>query len=216
MIAEYIIKNRIAITVLSFVIAVAGIYSYSAMPRESAPDITIPYFFVSTDYPGVAPEDIENSITIPIEKKLKGLAKVKKISSSSTEGKSCVGIEFVTGTDIDEVLTRTKDRVDLARGEPPNDLEDPPEVTEINISELPILVLSLSGDCGLVRLKEIAEDLEDEIETIPGVLEAIVTGGLEREIRIEPISDKLAYYGISIVQLRNVITAENKNVSGGS
>jgi len=216
MIAEYVIKNRIAVAVLCFVIAVAGIYSYFAMPRESAPDITIPYVFVSTDYPGVAPEDIENSITIPIEKKLKGLAKVKKISSSSTEGKSSIVIEFVTGTDIDEVLTRTKDRVDLARGELPNDLEDPPEVTEINISELPILVLSLSGDCGLVRLKEIAEDLEDEIETIPGVLEAIVTGGLEREIRVEPISDKLAYYGLSIVQLRNVIAAENKNVSGGS
>ena len=216
MIAEYIIKNRIAVAVLCFVIAIAGVYAYSAMPRESAPDITIPYVFISTDYPGVAPEDIENSITIPIEKKLKGLAKVKKITSSSTEGLSSIVIEFVTGTDIDEVLPKTKDKVDQAQGDLPNDLQDPPEVTEINISELPILTLSLSGDCGLVRLKEMAEDLQDDMETIPGVLEVVVTGGLEREIRVEPLAEKLAYYGLSIVQLQNVIAAENKNVSGGS
>ncbi len=216
MIAEYIVKNRIAIAVLCLVIAVAGIYSYSAMPRESEPDITIPYVFVSTEYPGVAPEDIEKAITIPIEKKLKGLAKVKKITSSSTEGMSSIVIEFVTGTNIDDVLTKTKDKVDQAQGDLPSDLKDPPEVSEINLSELPILVLSLSGDCGLVRLKEIAEDLEDDIETIPGVLEAVITGGLEREIRVEPIAEKLAYYGLSIVQLQNVIAAENKNVSGGS
>jgi multidrug efflux pump subunit AcrB len=216
MIAEYIIKNRIAVAVLCFVIAIAGVYAYSAMPRESAPDITIPYVFVSTDYPGVAPEDIENSITIPIEKKLKGLAKVKKITSSSTEGLSSIVIEFVTGTNIDEVLPKTKDKVDQAQGDLPNDLQDPPEVTEINISELPILTLSLSGDCGLVRLKEMAEDLQDDMETIPGVLEVVVTGGLQREIRVEPLAEKLAYYGLSIVQLQNVIAAENKNVSGGS
>lgn len=216
MIAEYIIKNRIAIAVLCFVIAVAGIYSYQAMPRESSPDITIPYVFVSTEYPGVAPEDIEKAITIPIEKKLKGLAKVKKITSSSTEGLSSIVIEFVTGTNIDEVLTKTKDKVDQAQGELPNDLKDPPEVSEINLSELPILVLSLSGDCGLVRLKEIAKDLKDDIETIPGVLESVITGGLEREIRVEPIAEKLAYYGLSFVQLQNAIMSENKNVSGGS
>ena len=216
MIAEYIIKNRIAIAVLCFVIAIAGVYAYSAMPRESAPDITIPYVFVSTDYPGVAPEDIENSITIPIEKKLKGLAKVKKITSSSTEGLSSIVIEFSTGTNIDEVLTKTKDKVDQAKPDLPNDLQDPPEVTEINISEMPILTLSLSGDCGLVRLKEMAEDLQDDIETIPGVLEAVVTGGLEREIRVEPKAEKLSYYGLSILQLQNVIASENKNVSGGA
>ncbi len=122
----------------------------------------------------------------------------------------------MAGTDIDDVLIKTKDKVDLAKQELPSDLEDDPEVFEVNISELPIVIYSLSGTVGLVRLKEIAEDLEEEIESVQGVLEADVTGGLEREIRVEPYSLKLAYYGLDITRLQTVISQENKNVSGGA
>ena len=197
------------------VIIIFGLVAYRSLPRESSPDITIPYIFISTSYPGVAPEDIEKSITIPIEKKLKGLESVKHIRSSSIEGLSSIVIEFTAGTDIDEVLPKTKDKVDMAKPELPSDLQDDPEVLEINISELPILVLSLSGNVGQVRLKEMAEDLEEEIEAIQGVLDAEITGGLEREIRVEPYPDKLAYYGLSILGLQKVIAEENLNVSGG-
>ena len=210
------VKKRTSVVVLAIIIIIFGFMSYNSLPRESAPDITIPYIFIITNYPGVAPEDIEQSITIPIEKKIKGLEAVKQIKSSSTEGMSSIIIEFVTGTDIDEVLSKTKDKVDLAKPELPADLEEDPEVIEINISELPIVVLSLTGTVGLVRLKEIAEDLQDDIESIPGVLEAEVTGGLEREIRVEPDPDKLAYYGLSILGLQSVIAEENQNVSGGA
>jgi len=201
---------------MSLVIIIVGAYCYLDLPRESAPDITIPFVFIKTDYSGVAPEDIEKQITIPIEKKLKGLELVKKITSSSTEGLSSIVIEFVAGTDIDDVLTKTKDKVDLAKQDLPTDLEDDPEVFEVNISELPILVLSLSGSVGLVRLKEIAEDLEEDIESIQGVLEVDVTGGLEREIRVEPYPKKLAYYGFPITRLQTIIEQENQNVSGGT
>jgi len=215
-VSDLAVRKRTSVLVLAAVIAVAGLVAYNSLPREAAPDITIPYIFVITNYPGVAPEDIEQSITIPIEKKLKGLERVKKIESSSTEGSSAIVIEFVAGTDIDDVLQKTKDKVDLAKPELPADLEDDPEVIEINISELPILVLSLSGTAGLVRLKEIAENLEEDIESIPGVLEVEVTGGLDREIKVEPYPAKLAYYGIAITELQNVIVRENQNVSGGA
>ncbi len=210
------VGKRTSVVVLAIIIIIFGYMAYNSLPRESAPDITIPYIFVMTSYPGVAPEDIEQSITIPIEKKLKGLEAVKEIRSSSTEGMSSIVIEFVAGTDIEEVLIKTKDKVDLAKPELPADLEEDPEVIEINVSELPIVVLSLSGREGLVRLKEIAEDLQDDIESIPGVLEAEVTGGLDREIRVEPDPDKLAYYGLSILSLQDVIAKENQNVSGGA
>ncbi|MDP6559928.1 MAG: efflux RND transporter permease subunit, partial [Candidatus Binatia bacterium] len=215
-IPEIAVRKRTSVVVLSLVIIISGLISYYTLPRESAPDITIPFVFIKTDYPGVSPEDIEQSITIPIEKKLKGLEAVKEIKSSSTEGLSSIVIEFVAGTDIDEVLTKTKDKVDLAKLDLPTDLEDDPEVTEVNISELPILILSLSGTVGLVRLKEIAEDLEEEIESIPGILEATVTGGLEREIRVEPFPDKMAYYGLAFTNLQTIIASENRNVSGGA
>ena len=215
-ISDMAVRKRTSVVVLAIVIIIFGLVAYNSLPRESSPDITIPYVFINTQYPGVAPEDIEQSITIPIEKKLKGLDAVKKIESSSTEGLSSIIIEFIAGTDIDEVLSKTKDKVDLAKPDLPADLEDDPEVIEINISELPIVILSLSGTVGLVRLKEMAEDLEEEIESIPGVLEADVTGGLEREIRVEPYPDKLAYYGLSILRLQTVISEENQNVSGGA
>jgi len=215
-ISEIAVRKRVSVIFMSVVIIIFGVIAYFSLPRESEPDITIPYVFIKTDYPGVASEDIEKQITIHIEKKLKGLESVKTIKSTSTEGLSSIVIEFVAGTDIDDVLTKTKDKVDMAKQDLPTDLEDDPEVFEVNISEMPIVVLSLSGNIDLVRLKEIAEDLEEDIESIPGVLEVDVTGGLEREIRVEPFPEKLAYYGFPITRLQSVIADENQNVSGGA
>jgi len=210
------IKNRISVVVLAIIILTVGIYCYSVLPRESEPDITIPNVFVSTSYKGVSSSDIETSITIKIEKKLKGLDRVKKIQSVSSEGLSQINIEFLPGTDIDDVIQKVKDKVDEAKQELPGDLEDDPSVFEVNFSEMPIVVFSLSGTCGITRLKEIADDLEEEIESIPGVLEAEVTGGREREIRIEVDPDKLAYYRIPITAFQNAVYSENTNTSGGS
>ncbi len=214
-ISDIAIQKRTSVVVLALVIIIFGLVSYRSLPREASPDITIPYVFITTPYPGVAPEDIEQSITIPIEKKLKGLEAVKDIQSSSVEGMSSIVIEYMAGTDIDDVLPKAKDKVDLAKSELPTDLEDDPEVTEVNISEMPIITLALSGPAGLVKLKQIAEDLEEDMESVTGVLDCEIIGGLEREIRVEPFPKKLAYYGISLASLQTVISSENRNVSGG-
>lgn len=215
-ISDTAIKNRISVVVLSIIILVIGVYSYLELPRESSPDITIPNVFVSSSYKGVSSSDIETSITIPIEKKLKGLDRVKKIHSVSTEGLSQINIEFIPGTDIDEVLRKVKDKVDEAKKDLPGDLEDDPAVFEVNFSELPIVIYSLSGTCGLTCLKKIADELEEDIESIPGVLEVDVIGGLEREIQIRVDPDKLAYYRIPITLFQKVVSSENKNTSGGN
>ncbi|MCK5509095.1 MAG: efflux RND transporter permease subunit, partial [Desulfobacterales bacterium] len=215
-VSDTAIKNRTSVLVLAMIILFVGGYCYSILPRESDPDITIPNVFVSTSYKGVSSSDIETSITIKIEKKLKGLDRVKKIQSVSSEGLSQINIEFLPGTDIDDVIQKVKDKVDEAKQELPGDLEDDPSVFEVNFSEMPIVVFSLSGTCGITRLKEIADDLEEEIESIPGVLEAEVTGGREREIRIEVDPDKLAYYRIPITAFQNAVSSENQDTSGGS
>ena len=215
-ISDTAVKKSITVMVLAVIIIVFGVYSYRVLPRENEPDITIPYVFVSTSYKGVSPTDIETSITIEIEKKLKGLDGVKKIQSVSSEGLSSINIEFITGTDIDQALQDVKDKVDEAKGELPADLENDPSVFEVNLSEMPIAVYSLSGTCGLPCLKDIAEDLKDDIEAVAGVLEAEVTGGLEREIRVEVIPDKLAFYGMSISSFQEKLYSENQNTSGGA
>jgi multidrug efflux pump subunit AcrB len=215
-VSDTAIKNRISVVVLAIIVVVFGVYCYSALPRESEPDITIPNVFVSTSYKGVSASDIETSITVEIENKIKGLDRVKKIHSISSEGLSQINIEFLPDTDIDEVLQKVKDKVDEAKQDLPGDLENDPEVFEVNFSELPIVVFSISGTCGITCLKDIADDLADDIETIPGVLEAEVTGGLEREIRIEVDPDKLAYYRLPITEFQSVVYGENQNTSGGS
>ena len=103
-----------------------------------------------------------SGIKSEIEKKLKGLDGLKKIQSVSSEGMSSINIEFVTGTDIDKALQDVKDKVDEAMGELPGDLDEDPSVFEVNFSELPIVVFSLSGTCGLPCLKNLADDLEDD------------------------------------------------------
>ncbi|MGW8194628.1 MAG: efflux RND transporter permease subunit [Desulforhopalus sp.] len=215
-VSDTAVKKSTSVAVLALVLIIFGVYSYMVLPRESDPDITIPNVFISTDYRGVSPTDIETAITIEIEKKLKGLDGVKKIQSVSSEGLSSINVEFVTGTDIDQAIQDVKDKVDEAKGSLPSDLEDDPSVFEVNFSEMPIVVYSLSGTCGLPCLKDIADDLKDEIEGITGVLEVEVTGGLEREIRVEVFPEKLAYYGLDIGAFQAAVKSENTNTSGGN
>ncbi len=199
-ISDTAVKNSTTVFVLAVLFIIFGVYCYQALPRESEPDITIPIVFVSTEYKGVSPTDMETAVTVEIEKKLKGIKGLKKLSSVSSEGKSIINVEFVTGTDISKALQDVKDKVDAAKGDLPKDLEDDPTVFEVNLSEMPIIVFSLSGSCGLACLKEIADDLQDEIEAVPGVMEVEVNGGLTREIRVEVAPEKLGYYGLTIKQ----------------
>ena len=215
-ISDTAVKKSITVVVLGVLILVFGTYCYKVLPRESDPDITIPNVFVSTNYRGVSSTDIETSVTIEIEKKLKGLDGLKKLQSVSAEGASNINVEFVTGTDIDQALQDVKDKVDEALGDLPTDLDEDPSVFEVNFSEMPIVVFSLSGTCGLPCLKKIADDLEDDIEAVTGVLEVDVTGGLEREIRVEVFPEKLGYYGLTFNTLQQVVQSENKNTSGGA
>ncbi len=215
-ISDTAVKKSTTVSVLALVLIIVGVYCYKVLPRESDPDITIPNVFISTEYRGVSPTDIETTITIEIEKKLKGLDGLKQIKSVSSEGLSSINVEFVTGTDIDKAVQDVKDKVDEAKSSLPSDLEDDPSVFEINLSEMPIAIFSLSGTCGLPCLKDLADDLKDEIEGVNGVLEVEITGGLEREIRVEVFPEKLAYYGLSIGSFQTAVKSENTNTSGGN
>lgn len=209
------IRNRTTVFVVAAALIVSGVWCYVSLPREAAPDVTIPIIVISTSQRGVSPEDIESSITDEIEKKLKGLADVKEIMSTSSEGFSRIVVEFEPTIDIDVALQKVRDKVDQAGGDIPSEADDP-LVTEVNVSQFPVLIINVAGDVGLVRLKEIADDMQDEIETVNGVIEANVLGGREREIRIEIDPDRLAAYNIPIGDLITLVATENVNVSAGS
>jgi multidrug efflux pump len=105
--------------------------------------------------------------------------------------------------------------VDKARPELPPDAEDP-ILTEINFSEFPIMLVNLHGEADLLQLKGLAEDIQDELETVPGVLDVTLSGGVEREVRVMVDPDKLKYYGLSLNEVTGALQREHVNLPGGS
>jgi CzcA family heavy metal efflux pump len=210
------LKRQATVLALLVIIVVAGLYSYSTLPRESFPDITIPYVFVTTTYEGVAPADMEELITIPIERKLKGIDDVEEIRSTSAEGISTVAIKFLPKVDLDDALQKVRDKVDQAEGDLPADLQDDPVIKEVNFSDMPVIRVVLSGPFSLRRLQNLAEDIQDRLESISGVLEARLTGGLEREIHVEFDLDRVRAYNVPFSSIVGSLTNSNVNMPGGS
>lgn len=210
------LKRPAAVLALLVFLVVAGVYSYVVLPRESFPDITIPYVFVTTTYEGVAPEDMEKLITIPIERKIKGISDLEEIRSTSAEGISTVAVKFLPGVDIDDALQKVRDKVDQAKQDLPQDLKDDPVIQEVNFSDIPVIRVVLSGPFSLRRLQNFAEDLEDRIESIPGVLDARMTGGLDREIHVEFDLDRVGAYNVPFSSLISAVTRSNVNMPSGS
>jgi len=209
-------RRQPLVMVSLLLIIVAGLYSYAKLPREAAPDIQIPYIFVTTDYEGVAPEDMEKLVTVPLERKLKGLEGVEELTSQSDDGKSTIAIKFLPSVDIDDALQKVRDKVDQASGDLPSELEDDPLVSEMNFSDMPIIQVVLSGPFSLKRLKVFAEDLEDRFESIPGVLDARIIGGLEREIHVEFDLDRVGAYKVPFTAMLQSVERSNVNMPGGS
>jgi multidrug efflux pump len=209
------IRNRTTIGVLVLLIVLAGSFSYITLPREGPPDVDIPFVIVSTSYEGVAPEDVESSITIKVENELSGMKGVKEVTSSSAEGISVISIEFEPNMEIEDALQRVRDKVDLAKADLPQEAEEP-VIREVSVSEWPIMVVNLTGPISIVRLKEIADRLEEAIEqNIDGVLNVSVIGGREREIRLEIDQDLVAAYGLTVPEILSLVPSENVNISAG-
>ncbi|RAL20433.1 hypothetical protein DL240_16645 [Lujinxingia litoralis] len=212
---RFSIDHAVAVYVLIVCIIIGGLLSYRSLPREAAPDIAIPIVMVSTPYFGVSPADIETLVTKPMERQFRNLRDLKEMTSTSAESASLIVLEFDPEVDIDEVLQRIRVEVDKAKPDLPPDAEDT-EVVEINSSDWPILVANVAGDMDPVRLKALAEDMQEDLEALPGVLRVSLAGGVEREIHILLNPDRMRQLGVSADDVINAMRSENVNLPGGS
>jgi multidrug efflux pump len=212
---SFAVEHRTSIMVLLFIITLMGVLSYRATPKESFPEIAIPIFAINTIYPSVSPSDVESQVTRVIEEELSTISDIEELLSTSIEGYSSITAQFGTTVNLDEALQKVREKVDLAKPDLPDDAEDP-TIVEVNFSEIPIIQVNLSGEFGLVRLKELAEDLQDNIEAIPAVLRADLRGGLEREVKVDVDLSRLQFYGIELGDVIDAIRNENVNIPGGS
>ncbi len=209
------IRNPVFVFIMVLVISIAGFQAYKSIPREAAPDIQIPLLIVSVPFPGSSPEDVESLISNKVEQELKTIKNLKEISSTSSEGVSVLTLEFTSDFDISEARTKVREKMDQIKPDLPADAEDY-QVTEINLSEQPLMILNLAGDMGLLGLTELADDVKEEIEGIPGILEVRRAGGLEKEIRVYVNPDKMNYYKLALNQVSSSISNENTNLPGGT
>ena len=214
-ITSWSVHHSTSVLILLLILTVAGTITYSNIPKESFPEIEIPMIAVNTIYPGVSPKDMESLVTRVIEQELNTVPDLEELTSTSVEGYSSVLAEFSTTVDMDEALQRVREKVDLAKPELPEDAEDP-AIFEFDLQDVPILQVNLSGEYGLVRLKEIGEEVEDRLEQIPSVLRVDLRGGREREVKVDVSLPRLQYYDLSLDDVVDAVRDENVNIPGGS
>lgn len=213
---EITLKNRTAIIALTVILVMAGIFSYSTIPKESNPQIEIPIFIINTIYPGISPTDMESLITQPIERELQGISGVKDIRSTTLESVSSVVVEFELDVPMNVASQRVRERVDLAKVDLPPDAEEP-VIIEIDLDDLmPVMTVNLAADYPLSRLTDVAERLGDELETVSGIREAEIVGKVEREVQVNVDLAALNGYGLSFGQLTQAIQNQNLTIPGGT
>ncbi|MDT8339886.1 MAG: efflux RND transporter permease subunit [Longimicrobiales bacterium] len=212
---SFAVDHGTSVKVLLLILTILGVLAYATTPKESFPEIELPMIAVTTVYPGVSPADMESLVTRPLEDELSTIGDIKELSSTSTEGLSSIVAEFETTVDLEDALARVREKVDLARPELPVDAEDP-TISEFNFSEVPIMQVNLAGEYGLVRLKELAEDLQDRLETIPEILRVDLRGGLEREVKVDVDLQRLKHHGLALADVVDAVARENVNTPGGA
>ena len=214
---SWAVNNRTAIYIITILISSYGMYKFNTLPKEQFPDIVVPTISVTTIYAGNSPKDIENLVTRPIEKQLKGIsgAKVKKITSMSQQDYSLIIVEFDTDVKTELAKLKVKDAIDKAQTDLPTDLTSQPNAQEFAFSEMPIMFVNLSGDFDGPKLKQYADKVQDNIEELSEVTRAEIVGAPEREIQVNVDPYKMDLAKVSFMDVENAISRENHDITGG-
>ncbi|CAM8658432.1 AcrB Cation/multidrug efflux pump [Paracoccaceae bacterium] len=212
---ELAIRNtRLTLSVLMFLI-LSGTMAYMTIPKEAEPDIQIPIIYVSVHYEGISPEDSERLILRPLETALKSIQGIKKMTGTAYQGGGNVLMEFQAGANLDKALTDVRNKVDDARRDLPSQADEP-TVNEVNISEFPVLVVTLSGDVPERVLTAAGRTLRDRVEEISGVLEARLQGTRDDVVEVIVDPSKLSSYGLRPDVMIAGVMANNQLIAAGA
>ncbi len=214
--SSWAIDNKMTVYLITIFITLAGIMAYNSLPKENFPDITVPTIYINTINWGNSPTNIENTITKPIEKRLKGISGIKKFNSTSLQDVSVIIVEFRTDVKVDVAKQKVKDAVDEARADMPATLTKEPMIKEIAFSEIPIMYINLAGNYDLKQMKEYAEDLQDEIEGLKEINEVKIVGALDREIQVNVDAYKMQAAQLTFQDISGAIARENLSITGGN
>jgi len=216
-IGEFSVRQRVLVNMVFIAVVLAGIYTFFSMPAEMLPNVNMDEAVVVVIYPGVSPEEMETLVTKPLEEEIEGVEDIDFIASTSSESRSVIDVRFAPGLaedDFDRHILDLRAAVDNA--DIPDEAEGP-HVIPIKLAEvIPILSVSIGGDVSDTVLREVAEDLKEDLLDVRHVKAVDIVGAREREIWLELDADRLKAYGIPVGQVVGSLAARNINVPGGT
>ncbi|ANU15636.1 Swarming motility protein SwrC [Planococcus maritimus] len=211
---RFVLKNKFAVWLLTLIVTFAGIYSTTQMKMESIPDISIPYLIVSGVYPGAAPEQVMEEVSIPVEQAVESLEDVKAVYSSSSSNVSQIQVEYDYGVDMDEKKRELESAVSGVSL--PEEVETP-SIMSIGINMFPVVALSISSETeSIVELTDrVQTTILPEIEKIDGLASATVTGQHVEEIHLTYDEEAMAAREVTEADIKQMIEASNIALSLG-
>ncbi|KUP94351.1 efflux RND transporter permease subunit [Tritonibacter horizontis] len=206
-------RARMVLAFIAISILVGG-FAYVSLPKEGEPDIEIPALFISVSFPGISAEDSETLLVKVMETELADLDGLDKMSATAAEGYAGIALEFDFGWDKTAIMADVRDAMDSAEAEFPDGAEKY-SITEINFSEFPIVIVSMSGPVPERTMARLAKDLQDDLEALDSVLEAGIAGNRDEmvEVLIDPL--KLEAYNVTAVDLISVVQNNNQLIAAG-
>ncbi len=212
---NFFVTNFRVVVLMILALTAWGVYSFTVLPRESNPEVKIPMAMVVTVYPGASPADIEELVTKKIESSIAGLKGIDTITSNSSNSISSIKVEFDSKEDLDDAIRRLRDQINSVKTQLPDDAQEP-IVKEISLDDSPIWTASFTSPVDGIALRQEAEDIQDELEKIPGVREVKISGGDTREFEIAYDPQKLTYYNLTPDQANQLVKAANLAIPAGT
>jgi len=214
-IVEWAVKNTRLIGALILVVVCAGAWALYAIPKESDPNVPIPYIWVQVGYPGISPEDSERLMLRPLETALRSVQGIKHTRGWAYQGGVYMVLEFMADTPMQKALEDVRAQVDSARARLPKEA-DPPVMREYSNSDNPVITVALYGNMPERSLLRIARSLRDDIRMIPAVLEANISGARDEQLEISIDPAKLESYGITQNELYSAVSNNNTLIAAGT
>lgn len=215
MVSEKTLQHPILTLMVFILLGLTGIFTLSRTSISLMPDVDMPYLMVSATYTNAGPESVEKSVTTPIENALVSLSNLKNITSSSSEGRSIVSLEFNYGTDLDIATNDVRDKLDRVTRSLPDDVT--PTIMKMDSNSMPIMRIAVRGNRSVDELKKIADDnIVDVLEQANGVGEANTMGGREQIVRVELDQNRLQAYGLTLSGVSSTLAKQNIELGGGT
>jgi multidrug efflux pump subunit AcrB len=221
-ISSWAVDNRVTVYIITALIVIMGTVAFLTMPRESFPEVIENKVYISSVFPGNSAEDVEKLVTKPLEKEIKNISGVVKVTSSSFQDYGMIVVEFDDKVTLLDAKQKIKDKVDNSKADADWPIMDngskvEPNVFELNISEeQPILNINLQGNYTTQQLKKYAELLQDDIEEISEVKKAVILGADDKEVEIAVDIFKMTAAQVSFDDIQNAVKSENMTLSGGN